>query len=137
MGSDIVKHAAEGFALVVRALRITDKLHHHLPLFEHNLFAAQPFAQSTQGNNLHQLFALVRNGTETVDKSLAIGIQFGVVFNIIKFAIKPYSLAATRNIGLGEVHFKVTLYSTILYKRHIGAGFNSSLFIKLTKFVIA
>lgn len=116
MKANVIEHLIEGCTLIIHAVRVGNELHLHTSLLEDNLLAAQPFAYTTECNDLHQFLTLSWNRTKTVLQTLTIGIEIFIFFYIIQLTIKQHTLRTTWHVIIREVHFKVTLYGTIINK---------------------
>jgi len=118
MVGNIVEDESEGFALEVRTIGIVHKVKVHLRLFEDNSLDTEPFATDTQRHHTDEFFAYLRNLSETVYKTSAIGCKVIVEMltgsKVVEFPIKQHTLRIGRNILVWEVHLQIGLKGTIV-----------------------
>ena len=91
----VVEGFAEGLTLVICRLWIGHKLHLHTAQLKYYLLAAKAFAKTSKRHYLQQFLALVRHLAKAVDKTLAVGVELGIVLNVVKLAVEQHSLRRT------------------------------------------
>ena len=104
VASGIVENLREHRAAIERTLHVAYKLHLHSTLFEHDLLAAQAFAEASQAHHVHQFLTLTGHRSKAVDDSLSVSSQVVIILYAVQFPVEQHSLATSRHIGVGEIH---------------------------------
>ena len=98
MTLDIGKNPAKDITFVEHAVGIAHQLHLEQMLLENYLFASQSSSEMTEQHYHHQFLSLTGHRSEAVNEPFAVGIQFFVGSNVVKFTVKDHPLAASRHV---------------------------------------
>ena len=88
----VIEYTAEGFALIVKTIGITDEIEEHLLLLQHDLLNAQLLTEHTERHHINQFLSNIRDGAETVYQPFAIGLQIIIeviaISEVVEFAVE-------------------------------------------------
>ena len=83
MSRNVVEYLREHLTLIERTVHVTNKLHLHHSLLEHDFLAAQLLSQSTQNDYANQFVTRLRYRSESIDESLTISLHLIVALQMV------------------------------------------------------